>query len=381
MSTAAVTRHILGVIAALNNNSENDDSSRHDAFVTMAAVSSRDAVKASEFAAKHNIPRSYGSHEELLADPDVDAVYITMPNHVHSEWIIRSIAAGKHVLCEKPMVLSSEEAARVHEAHSHYCALHGRTLIVMEAVMSLYTPQTRQLENLLSSGTLGQLQYLRGSFQYNMTRNSFRSSSTKEGGGSLLDVGCYPIYLARYLLKQEPVSCSGTAVWSSDDHETNYDATFSGTLTFPGGVALHIDSSLVTPFGTASFELHGTKGSAILSNPFKPSSSADGIVVNVVDQETGKQSTTFLSSSPTAATLSTATTLNATNPYYGELGRFCDLVVMGSSNSSTEEVVVCPTNPQFALGQAQCMEALLQSARSGNTVALSGGFEGSSSKL
>jgi D-xylose 1-dehydrogenase (NADP+, D-xylono-1,5-lactone-forming) len=354
MSTAAVTRHLLGVIAALNELDEKR-------FVTVSAVSSRDAAKAAEFAATYKIPHAYGSHDELLHDVDVDAVYITMPNHAHVEWITRSLAAGKHVLCEKPLVLSTTEALQVQAAQTRSQAFHGRPLIVMEAVMSLYTPQTRQLETLIASGALGHIQHLRGSFQYFMTRQSFRSSPAKEGGGSLWDVGCYPVYLARHLLKMEPIACSGTAVWSTEDSNSNYDATFSGSLTFPGGTSMHLCSSLVTPFGTTAFEVHGTKGSVLLNNAFKPSSATDGIQLSIIDHDGGALSTTFLSSSN-----SSSCALDAVNPYYGELKQFCGMVTSTMAGAAVE----CPTGPQFSLGQVCVMEGLFEAARSGTTVAL-----------
>jgi D-xylose 1-dehydrogenase (NADP+, D-xylono-1,5-lactone-forming) len=357
MSTAAVTRHLLSVVKSL---------SIEDRFVSVHAVSSRDYQKASEFAALNHIPNAYGTHEALLANPDVDAVYITMPNHVHAEWIVRALEANKHVLCEKPMVLTEDEAALVGAAHARCVEAFDRPLIVMEAVMSLYTPQTAMVEKLLADGAIGEVQYMRGIFQYNMTRASFRSGPSCQGGGSLWDVGCYPVYLARHLLGQEPVQCAASAIWSSHESMTRYDQSFSGLLTFPGGSTLQFCSSLHTPFGSSSFELHGTKGSIILPNPFKPVSPTDVIILHQLQSSDGgapKVDVRHMAPDPCAR--------GASHPYEGELRAFCALVCAAQS----DEVDItrserCPTDLAFGLGQARCMESLHRAAATQSSVAL-----------
>ena len=159
---------------------------------TAYAVASRDAERAAEYAQRKGIERAYGGYEQLLADPDVDVVYISLPNGMHVEWTRRALEAGKHVLCEKPL---SRSPARGRGALRPRCA---RGLHLSEAFMYRHHPQTKRIKELVDTGAIGTLRLIRGTFSFNCDPADPRMRSEQEGGG-LMDVGCYPVSMARYL--------------------------------------------------------------------------------------------------------------------------------------------------------------------------------------
>jgi predicted dehydrogenase len=198
------------------------------------AVASRDRDRAERYAAERGISRAYDSYEALLADPDVDAVYISLPNSLHLEWTARALQAGKHVLCEKPL---SRRAADVAAAFD-LAERHGRVL--MEAFMFRHHPQTARLVELARSGAIGRLRLVRASFSFNAVDPADVRLFTAMDGGSLMDVGCYCVSAAR-LLAGEPEVVSGAQVIGGD----GIDITFTGWMRFPGHVLGHFDSGLV----------------------------------------------------------------------------------------------------------------------------------------
>src|SRR5215208_6647003 len=153
----------------------------------LLAVASRSQGSADAYAKGKKISRAHGSYEAMLADPEIDVVYISLPNHLHAEWSIKAVAAGKHVLCEKPLALSPEEVEAIKEA----ARKHGR--VVMEAFMYRHHPQTLKVQELVKEGSLGSLKLIRGSFSFLLAREEDVRLDPAMGGGSIWDLGCYPI--------------------------------------------------------------------------------------------------------------------------------------------------------------------------------------------
>ena len=167
-----------------------------------AAVAARDGDRAREFAAELGIPRAYGSYEELLADPEIDGVYIGLPNSLHTEWTIRAAQAGKHVLCEKPL---SKRAADV-ERMAAACEQAG--VLLMEAFMWRHHPQHARVKELLAAGAVGEPTFVRASHAFAMDAERRGKPDVRVqprlDGGSLMDIGCYPLNAARFLFDDEP---------------------------------------------------------------------------------------------------------------------------------------------------------------------------------
>jgi predicted dehydrogenase len=220
------------------------------------AVASRDAARAAAYARERGIERAYGSYEELLADPDVEAVYISLPNSLHVEWSIRALEAGKHVLCEKPL---SRRAADVERAFD-VAEESGRLL--MEAFMYRHNPQTARLKELAEGGTIGRLRLVRAAFSFPLTDGeNVRLNSSLDGGG-LMDVGCYCISGTR-LLGGEPERVYGEQVLG----ESGVDELFTGTMRLPGDVLAQFDAGLVLPVRD-ELEAIGEDGSLFLDDPW-----------------------------------------------------------------------------------------------------------------
>jgi D-xylose 1-dehydrogenase (NADP+, D-xylono-1,5-lactone-forming) len=220
------------------------------------AVASRDAARAEAYARERGIERAYGSYEELLADPDVEAVYISLPNSLHVEWSIRALEAGKHVLCEKPL---SRRAADVERAFD-VAEESGRLL--MEAFMYRHNPQTGRLMELVDGGVIGRLRLVRAAFSFPLTDGeNVRLNSSLDGGG-LMDVGCYCVSGTR-LLGGEPEQVYGEQVLS----QSGVDELFTGTMRFPGDVLGQFDAGLVLP-ERDELEAIGEEGSLFLDDPW-----------------------------------------------------------------------------------------------------------------
>ena len=246
LSTARINRALITPLRASRRNQ-------------LAAVASRTQESADPYAREWKIPRAHGSYEALLADPDIDVIYNPLPNHLHAEWTIKAVEAGKHVLCEKPLALSVEEVDSIQAA----ARKHGR--VVMEAFMYRHHPQTLKAQELVESGSLGTLKLIRGSFSFVLSRaGDIRSDPTK-GGGSIWDLGCYPISYARTIVGANPVEEFGWQVTGP----TGVDETFVGQMRFANDVLAQFDSSLAIPFHTF-LEIVGSEGTLNVPRPFKP---------------------------------------------------------------------------------------------------------------
>jgi predicted dehydrogenase len=246
LSTARINRALIPPLGASKRNQ-------------LEAVASRTKDSADNYAREWKIPRAYGSYEELLADPEIDVIYNSLPNHLHAEWTIKAVEAGKHVLCEKPLALSVEDVDAIKDAAQK----HGR--IVTEAFMYRHHPQTLKVVDLVRSGALGTVKLIRGSFAYMLSRESDVRMQFELGGGSIWDVGCYPISFARILMGEEPLEVFGWQVIGP----TGIDETYVGQMKFTNDIYMQFDSSFVTHFDNYE-EIIGTEGILHIPHPAKP---------------------------------------------------------------------------------------------------------------
>ncbi|MBI3242498.1 MAG: Gfo/Idh/MocA family oxidoreductase [Chloroflexi bacterium] len=250
LSTAKINRALIPPIRA---------SARGE----LAAVASRDRAKADAYAKEWNIPKAYSSYEALLADDDIDIVYISLPNSLHAEWAVKCAEAGKHVLVEKPFALTTAEVDRMTEATK-------RTGKVMaEAFMYRHHSQTLKVKELIESGAIGDVSLVKASFTFNLTRAVDVRLDPALGGGSVWDVGCYPISLAQYVFDGPPVEVVG---WQKQD-STGVDGWFVGQLRYSGDRFAQFDCGFRSPFRTHA-EIVGRAGAIMLTQPFKPDATA-----------------------------------------------------------------------------------------------------------
>jgi D-xylose 1-dehydrogenase (NADP+, D-xylono-1,5-lactone-forming) len=222
----------------------------------VVAIASRDPALGRSVAERLEIPVVHDSYEALLADPDVEAVYISLPNSLHVAWSIRALEAGKHVLCEKPL---SRRAADVERAFE---TAERAGLVLMEAFMYRHNPQTARLVELVEAGAIGRLRLIRAAFSFPVVDSpNVRLDPALDGGG-LMDVGCYCVSGAR-LLAGEPEQIYGEQVVGP----TGVDEVFTGTLRFPGDVVAQIDCGLALPVRD-ELEAIGEAGSLFLDDPW-----------------------------------------------------------------------------------------------------------------
>jgi xylose dehydrogenase (NAD/NADP) len=226
----------------------------------LVAVASRDKRVAEQKAHAVGAARAYAPYEALLLDPEIDAVYIGLPNGLHEEWALRCAAAGKHVLCEKSLALSLASARRVGAAFA------TRGLRLVEAFMYRHHPQWQVVRGLLDEGAIGKVHVLRGSFCVRLDRPGDHRWSAKMGGGTLWDLTCYPIDAARYVMRSEPLRATAMADTRTPE---GVDATSSACLEFPDAVQVSVAASLVAGF-EQSFAIVGGEGVIELSRPFVP---------------------------------------------------------------------------------------------------------------
>ncbi len=227
----------------------------------LAAVASRDHGKAAAYAVEHRIPNGYGSYEDLLADPEIDAVYISLPNSMHAEWTIKAAQAGKHVLCEKPLVVSLSELDQVEAA----AAAAGVT--VFEAFMYLHHPQTRTALEMVRSGKLGRLQTINSWFNFYLPPVQAQNVRLQAGltGGALWDVGVYPNSVSIVMAGRAP-----RAVWAQQEiGESGVDVAMRAQLDFGAGTVAQISTGFRTPFREGVY-LVGDEGILNIVEPWKP---------------------------------------------------------------------------------------------------------------
>jgi D-xylose 1-dehydrogenase (NADP+, D-xylono-1,5-lactone-forming) len=288
------------------------------------AVASRDGERARAHAAEHGIPRAHGSYEALLADPEIEAVYISLPNSLHHPWSIRSLAAGKHVLCEKPYTRRPAEVDEGFDAADRA----GRLLV--EGFMWRYTPQTERL--VAESRGIGELRTIRSTFSFRLDDETNIRLRPDVEGGSLMDVGCYCVSAARLLSGEEPIEVAAIQQLGP----TGVDVRFTGILRFPSGVVAEFTSG----FGSAhqSIEAIGSEGS-IASNAH-PWHDGDGYLLRDGADRID---------------------VPAVDPYRLEIDEISRAIRGGPAPR---------LGRADALGQARAIEALYRAAETGTTVRL-----------
>ena len=244
LSTAKINRRIIPAIAGSQRGK-------------VVAVASRDEETAQAYATEWEIPHSFGSYDAMLTSDLIDAVYIGLPNHLHAEWSIRAMSNGLHVLCEKPFALSEDEVDQMIAASQKY------DCVLAEAFMYRHHPQTIIVGEWAHGGRLGDISIVRGVFNFTLRREHNIRLNPEFGGGSLWDVGVYPLSFAQFIMGGPPRWVSGFQ-WTG---ETGIDETFAGTLLYAGDRIAQISSSFRTPFYTTA-EIIGTQGRLTLNRPF-----------------------------------------------------------------------------------------------------------------
>jgi D-xylose 1-dehydrogenase (NADP+, D-xylono-1,5-lactone-forming) len=245
LSTAAINRVVLDAAAASDR-------------AEVAAVASRSPERARAYAFEHGIGRWFGAYEGLLGDPEVDAVYVSAPNSLHVEWSVRALAAGKHVLCEKPFHSDPADVERAFDAAER------AGLVLMEAFQFRHHPQTAEVVRLLRAGAIGKLRLIRSFLGFTVENGDDIRLRPELDGGSFLDAGCYTVNVAR-LLAGEPERAIGEQVLGP----SGVDVGFAGTLRFAEGVVAQVGSSFAVP-RRRELELIGSTGSMRVHDPFHP---------------------------------------------------------------------------------------------------------------
>ncbi|MEO7049312.1 MAG: Gfo/Idh/MocA family oxidoreductase, partial [Ferruginibacter sp.] len=235
---------------------------------TITAIASANTEAAKAIATQHNIAKVYDSYKALLADPDIDAVYIPLPNHLHVPWSIKCLQAGKHVLCEKPIALSSAEAEELLQASLEYPHLK-----IMEAFMYRFHPQWQAVKKMINEGSIGTLKNIQSTFSYYNADPKDIRNKKEMGGGGLMDIGCYPISISRFIFAKEPQRVFGTLEFDPVFHT---DTLASAILDFGNGTATFTCSTQMAPYQRTN--IIGTEGRIELQWPFNASPENPAII-------------------------------------------------------------------------------------------------------
>ena len=261
ISTARINRALIKPLRASERNE-------------LVAVASRTQESADSYAGEWKIPRAFGSYQAMLDDPEIDVVYNSLPNSLHAEWTINALHAGKHVLCEKPLATSLEDVdAMIKAAQESGCHL-------TEAFMYRHHPQTERVKQMVDDGAVGKVQVIKGEFTFNIDSEENVRLYPELGGGSIWDVGCYPISYTRYILGSEPEEVFGWQV----NGKKGVDEVFSGQMRFPGGELTQFDSGFRSPY-RSRIEIVGSEGILLVTRPFNPGLEVD---VRLLDGEEWK---------------------------------------------------------------------------------------------
>ncbi|HLO34322.1 MAG TPA: Gfo/Idh/MocA family oxidoreductase [Anaerolineales bacterium] len=227
----------------------------------IVAIAARDPERAAAFARKHHIPRTHQTYRSLLDDPDIDAIYNPLPNSLHAEWTIRALKAGKHVLCEKPFASNAEEA----EAMAR--TAHETGLVLSEAFAYRYHPLARRVEEIIASGELGKVQRIEAQFCFLLPSTNNIRFKYELAGGALMDCGCYPVSLIRFLAQAEPKVESAQARLFAPQ----VDRQMSAELSFADGRTAHLICDLLSPkLFRSSLKVQGDSGKLQVINPYHP---------------------------------------------------------------------------------------------------------------
>ena len=300
-------------------------------YCTVTTIASRDVKRAEAVAEALDIPKAYGAYEDLLADPEVDALYNPLPNHLHVPWSIKALEAGKHVLCEKPIGLTAAEARQLLDAareHPH--------LKVMEAFMYRHHPQWQKARQLVAEGEIGELRTIQSFFSYHNDDPEDIRNAADMGGGGLMDIGCYLTSLARFIFDAEPERVCGMMDY---DPEFETDRLTSGMLDFGRGTATFTCSTQLARYQQVN--ILGTEGRIEIEVPFNAPPDRPSTMWHQRAGETRE------------------ITLQACNQYTIQGDLF--------SRAVLEDADV-PTPLEDAVANMKVIEALVQSARTGTWV-------------
>ncbi|MBI3286803.1 MAG: Gfo/Idh/MocA family oxidoreductase [Chloroflexi bacterium] len=296
----------------------------------LVAVASRDAGRAEAYAQEWGIPQAYGSYQALLEDPQIDVVYISLPNSLHAEWAVRAAQASKHVLCEKPLATDEADVQRMIQA------ARRAGVVLMEAFMYRCHPQMARVRELIAAGRLGEPRLVHTTFSFHLGRTQDVRWDPRLDGGALWDVGCYTVNFCRFALGAEPSQVFGWQRPSS----SGVDEAFVGLLHFPSDALGLIEAGFVGPLRRRA-ELVGTKGALILEDPWKPGPTA---MIRIRGLE-GEETIPVL----------------AQDLYLHEVEHLADCVLEGKE----------PLIPlEESLGNVRTLVALYRSAREGRPVRL-----------
>jgi predicted dehydrogenase len=247
----------LGLLSTANINRMILAAARETDAVDVVAVASRDGARAQAYAAEQGIARAHAGYEVLLDDPDVDAVYVSLPNSLHVDWSVRALEAGKHVLCEKPFARTAAAAERAFDAAER----EGRLLA--EAFMYRHHPQTKAVAALVADGAIGELVALRAAFSFALEDSANVRLDPELEGGALMDIGCYCVSGMR-LLAGEPRHVAAQQVTG----ETGVDLTFAAALRFANGAVGTFHCSMALP-RAQGLEAFGTEGTLLVEAPWR----------------------------------------------------------------------------------------------------------------
>lgn len=229
--------------------------------VQIVSIAARDPNRADSFARRHNIPRAHRTYADLIADPEIDAIYNPLPNGLHAEWTIKALRAGKHVLCEKPFASNTKEALEMAEAAKE----SGK--ILSEAFAYRYHPLTARVKEIISSSELGKIKNIEARFCFLLPIPSNIRFRYDLAGGSLMDAGCYPVSLTRYLIGAEPEVLSAKAKL----FRPNVDSRMEADLRFPNDIQARIVCDMLSPrLFHSSLHVQGDAGELKVFSPFQP---------------------------------------------------------------------------------------------------------------
>jgi predicted dehydrogenase len=303
------------------------------------ALATRSPEPAAEVATTNSIKRLYDSYDRLLADPEIDAVYIPLPNHMHLPWTLKALAAGKHVLCEKPLACNAREAEKMADA-----AADAR-LVLMEALMYRFHPRSQLIREMVADGRIGTVCLVRSAFCYPMDQELLSSGNNARlhpemGGGALLDVGCYSVSVARWYFDSEPTQLQAQAFY----HPNGVDTHLIGSLSFPGNGLATLEASFLSAL-QQTYTVVGTEGAIELPhNAFIPWEKDSGFTVRRKDQEVGQEHVT-----PGA------------DEYQHMVEHFAD-AVLGKTQLAL--------SPGESVRNMRALDGLAEAARSGKTISL-----------
>jgi xylose dehydrogenase (NAD/NADP) len=250
---------------------------------TVHALATRSPEHARQVAAQHTIPTVYDRYDALLADPEIDVVYVPLPNHLHCPWTLKALQAGKHVLCEKPLACNAGEAQEMTDAATE------SGLLLMEAFMYRFHPRTQRIKQMVTDGVIGTPCLVRSAFCYNMGEELLTSGhearlKPEMGGGALLDIGCYGVSVARWLFGTEPGKLQAEAVY----HPAGVDVQFVGLMRFPDGGLATIEASFISALQQTYTVVGGEGAIELPHDAFIPWEKDTVFTVRNKDQEVGE---------------------------------------------------------------------------------------------